>query len=114
MIFFPLHTDFPLGSNLASSCSSDLTSITGCFGDFPGLFEEVDDDADFALATSGDFSKSCLISSFLASILGEGSVGGGPASAVSLSFAGVSHYGKNRIFDELNLVFQSTKFPNKF
>ena len=114
MIFFPLHTDFPLGSNLASSCSSDLTSITGCFGDFPGLFEEVDDDADFALATSGDFSKSCLISSFLASILGEGSVGDGPASAVSLSFAGVSHYGKNRIFDELNLVFQSTKCPNKF
>ena len=114
MIFFPLHTDFPLGSNLASSCSSDLTSITGCFGDFPGLFEEVDDDADFALATSGDFSKSCLISSFLASILGEGSVGGGPASAVSLSFVGVSHYGKNRIFDELNLVFQSTKCPNKF
>ena len=70
MIFFPLHTDFPLGSNLASSCSSDLTSITGCFGDFPGLFEEVDDDADFALATSGDFSKFCLISSFLASIEG--------------------------------------------
>lgn len=80
VIFFPLHTDFPLGSNLASSCSSDLTSITGCFGDFPGLFEAADDDTDFALAASAAFN-SCLTSSFLASILGVVGIGDdGPAS----------------------------------